>query len=209
VVTPGAVAGAPPSDAVVLFDGRDLARWQARDGGPARWSVADGAMTVVAGTGDIATRDGFASCQLHVEFASPAHVDGDGQGRGNSGVFVMDRYEIQILDSYRNDTYAHGSAGAIYMQHAPLVNASRPPGAWQRLDIVFHAPAFDADGKLARRATFTILHDGVLIQDHVEVMGITAHDVPPYYEAHAPRLPLRLQDHGNPVRFRNIWIREL
>jgi hypothetical protein len=209
VVTPGATPGAPPSDATILFDGKDLSRWQALEGGPAPWSVGDGAMIVIPGSGDITTRDGFGSCQLHIEFATPARVEGEGQGRGNSGVYLMGKYEIQILDSYRNDTYPHGSAGAVYKQHAPLVNASRPPGEWQSYDIIFHAPEFDADGKLTRRATFTILHDGVLIQDHVEVMGITAHDKPPYYEAHPPRLPLRLQDHGNLVRFRNIWIRDI
>jgi len=124
-------------------------------------------------------------------------------------VFLMNNYELQILDSYQNPTYFHGQAGAIYKQHAPLVNASRKPGEWQAYDVVFHAPKFDADGKLIQRATFTVFHNGVLIQDHVIVMGVTSHDKPPYYEAHAAKMPLSLQDHHNPMRFRNIWIREL
>nr|HEX4314722.1 DUF1080 domain-containing protein [Kofleriaceae bacterium] len=211
VVTPGAASSDPPSDATVLFHGGsgDLASWRASDGGVAPW-LADGSDLVVApGTGDLYTRAAFGSCQLHVEFATPAVVHGDGQDRGNSGVYLMGLYEIQVLDSYRNETYAHGGAGAVYKQHAPLVNASRPPGQWQSYDIIFHAPAFDADGKLVARATVTLLHDGVLVQDHVELMGVTSHDQAPYYQAHAARLPLRLQDHGAPVRYRNLWIRDL
>jgi 3-keto-disaccharide hydrolase len=211
VVTPGALPGAPPSDASVLFDGTDLSRWVSQDHPeqPAPWVVADGVMTVKPRSGGIQTKDGFGSCQLHVEFATPALVQGDGQDRGNSGVFLMSRYELQVLDSYHNTTYFDGQAGAIYMQHAPLVNASRPPGEWQTYDVVFHAPVFNADGKVLSRATFTVFHNGVLVQDHVEVMGDTFHDRPPAYEAHPARMPLALQDHHNPMRFRNIWIRPL
>jgi hypothetical protein len=211
VVTPGAAPGAPPSDAIVLFDGKDLSQWvsQSAAGGPAPWVVADGVATVKPGSGGIQTKQAFGSCQLHIEFATPSVVEGSSQGRGNSGVFLMNNYELQILDSYQNPTYFHGQAGAIYKQHAPLVNASRKPGEWQAYDVVFHAPKFDADGKLIQRATFTVFHNGVLIQDHVIVMGVTSHDKPPYYEAHAAKMPLSLQDHHNPMRFRNIWIREL
>ena len=211
VVTPGATPGAPPSDAIVLFDGKDLSQWvsQSAAGGPAPWVVADGVATVKPGSGGIQTKQAFGGCQLHIEFATPSVVEGNSQGRGNSGVFLMNNYELQILDSYQNPTYFHGQAGAIYKQHAPLVNASRKPGEWQAYDVVFHAPKFDADGKLIQRATFTVFHNGVLIQDHVIVMGVTSHDKPPYYEAHAAKMPLSLQDHHNPMRFRNIWIREL
>jgi hypothetical protein len=211
VVTPGATPGAPPSDAIVLFDGKDLSQWvsQSAAGGPAPWVVADGVATVKPGSGGIQSKQAFGSCQLHIEFATPSVVEGSSQGRGNSGVFLMNNYELQILDSYQNQTYFHGQAGAIYKQHAPLVNASRKPGEWQAYDVVFHAPKFDADGKLIQRATFTVFHNGVLVQDHVTVMGITFNDKPPYYEAHAAKMPLSLQDHHNPMRFRNIWIREL
>ena len=211
VVTPGTTPGAPPSDATVLFDGKDLSQWvsQSAAGGPAPWVVADGVATVKPGSGGIQTKQAFGSCQLHIEFATPSVVEGSSQGRGNSGVFLMNNYELQILDSYQNPTYFHGQAGAIYKQHAPLVNASRKPGEWQVYDVVFHAPKFDVDGKLIQRATFTVFHNGVLIQDHVIVMGVTSHDKPPYYEAHAAKMPLSLQDHHNPMRYRNIWIREL
>jgi hypothetical protein len=217
VVTAGATPGAPPSDAVVLFDGRDLASWVSeKDGSPAKWTVADGAMTVKPGAGGIRTKQAFGDVQLHIEFATPGIVKGTGQGRGNSGIFLAANtaaggsgYEVQVLDSYENATYWHGSAGSIYKQHAPLVNASRKPGEWQVYDIVFHAPRFDADGKIARRATFTVFHNGVLIQDHVDVMGITSHMGPPYYEAHPEKLPISLQDHGDLVSYRNIWLREL
>ena len=211
VVTPGATPAAPPSDAIVLFDGKDLSQWvsQSAAGGPAPWVVADGVATVKPNSGGIQTKQAFGSCQLHIEFATPSVVEGNSQGRGNSGVFLMNNYELQILDSYQNPTYFHGQAGAIYKQHAPLVNASRKPGEWQAYDVVFHAPKFDSDGKLLHPATFTVFHNGVLVQDHVTVMGITFNDKPPYYEAHAARMPLSLQDHHNPMRFRNIWIREL
>jgi 3-keto-disaccharide hydrolase len=210
IVTPGATPGAPPSDAIVLFDGKDLSQWVSDKGNaPAPWKVADGILTVEPGSGGIHTKDGFGSAQLHIEWATPSEVKGEGQGRGNSGVFLMSTYEVQVLDSYQNKTYFHGQASAIYKQHAPLVNASRKPGEWQTYDIVFDAPVFDGDGKLLKRAYFTVFHNGVLTQNHVEVMGVTAHDKPPYYEGHAAKLPLALQDHENPMRFRNIWIRNL
>jgi hypothetical protein len=215
VVDPGTPStqdrpGAPPADAVVLFGGTDLAKWRtAADGTPARWKVADGVMEVVKGAGDIQTADAFGDCQLHLEWAAPTPAVGEGQQRGNSGVFPMGRYEIQVLDSYQNKTYPDGQAAALYGQHPPLVNASRPPGQWQTYDIVFHGPRFDGQGKLLRPARVTVLHNGVLVQDDRELTGPTAHKARPPYAAHPDRLPLKLQDHGDPVRFRNIWIREL
>jgi hypothetical protein len=200
--------GPPPSDAIVLFDGQDLRQWQGDKGRPARWKIEDGAM-VVNGTGNIRTRQAFGDCQLHFEWATPAKVEGEGQGRGNSGVFLMGHYEVQVLDSYQNKTYYHGQAGAIYKQSPPLVNASRKPGEWQSFDIIFHAPKRDAEGKVIKPATLTVLHNGVLIQDHFEILGTTYNDRAPVYDPHADKMPISLQDHGNPVRYRNIWIREL
>jgi hypothetical protein len=194
----------------VLFDGNDLSRWQAADGSPTKWIVKADVMQPVKDAGYIWTKQSFGDCQLHIEWATPDKVEGEGQGRGNSGVFFGgQRYEVQVLDSYNNKTYYHGQAGAIYKQYAPLVNASRKPGQWQTYDIVYHAPRFDDQGKLAQPGTFTVLHNGVLIQDHVAIMGTTTHDKPPAYEAHPVKQPIALQDHGNPVRFRNVWIREL
>jgi hypothetical protein len=212
VVAPGS-AGAPvpaPSDAVVLFDGTSLAEWvRQSDGGAAGWRVTDGHMEVVGGSGTIATRRSFGDVQLHVEWAAPAPPHGEGQERGNSGVFLMGRYEIQILDSYRNDTYADGQAAALYGQTPPLVNASRPPGEWQTYDIVFRRPRFGPDGSVVQPARATVFHNGVLVQDNVAFTGRTVHGRKAVYEPHEDRLPLVLQDHGDPVRFRNIWVREL
>lgn len=202
VIDPGH-AGKAPSDAVVLFDGHDMSAW---DGGD-KWRIADGVAT--ADGGGIVTRQSFGSCQLHLEFATPSKVEGEGQGRGNSGVYLQGRYEVQILDSYENQTYFDGQCGAIYKQYPPLVNACRKPGEWQTYDIIFEAPKFDAQGKLAKPAYVTVLQNGVLIQNHVALEGSTAWDRPPAYEAHPPKQPLHLQYHGNPVRFRNIWLREL
>jgi hypothetical protein len=202
-------AGRAPSDAVVLFDGKDLSKWSHKDGSAAKWKVENGHAEVAAKTGYIYTRQAFGDCQLHVEFSEPVPPKGESQERGNSGVFLMGLYEIQVLDSYENKTYADGQASAIYGQYPPLVNASRPPGQWQSYDIVFHAPRFDKDGKLTRAARVTVLHNGVLVQDNVEPTGPTEHGERPPYKAHAEKLPLGLQDHGNPVRYRNIWIREL
>ncbi len=208
IVTPGRTSADPPSDAIVLFDGKDLSRWQGQNGAPARWIVRDGYVEVVPGAGEITTRDTFGDVQLHIEWATPAVAKGEGQDRGNSGVF-LGPYEIQILDSYDNKTYFHGQAGSVYKQHAPLVNASRKPGEWQTYDIVFHAPRFDEQGKVIDRARVTVLHNGVLIQNNAEIYGITYNDRPALYIAHDLRQPIHLQDHGNPMRFRNIWIRRL
>jgi hypothetical protein len=163
----------------------------------------------VAKTGSIRTKQGFGDCQLHVEWATPAVVVGNSQERGNSGVFLMDTYEVQVLDSYDNKTYADGSAAAVYGQYPPLVNACRKPGEWQTYDIIFHRPRFDEAGKLLSPARLTVLHNGVLVQDNVELTGPTGHHVRPPYKAHPDRLPLSLQDHGNPVRYRDVWIRSL
>jgi len=200
---------APPADATVLFGGADLARWQKEGGGAAGWKVEHGHVEVVPGAGGIATRDGFGDAQLHVEWMAPLPAVGEGQERGNSGVFLMGRYEVQVLDSYDNITYADGQAAAIYGQYPPLVNVSRPPGEWQSYDIIFHRPRFDAQGKVTRPARMTVLHNGVLVHDDVELSGPTAHQRRPPYERHDDRLPLSLQDHGTRVRYRNIWIRSL
>lgn len=208
IVSPGATAAEPPADAIVLFDGKDLSQWVGKDGSPAKWEVKDGVATVNK-TGAITTKQEFGDMQLHLEWATPAEVKGEGQGRGNSGVFLNNRYEVQILDSYNNKTYVNGQAGSIYKQHPPLVNASRKPGEWQTYDIIFHAPAFDDAGKVTKPARITVLHNGVLVQDHAEVMGTTSHDKAPQYEKHAAKQPISLQDHGDPMRFRNIWVRPL
>lgn len=207
IVTPGQ-GTLPPSDAIVLFDGTDLAAWESAGGGTARWHVSDGAMTVAPGAGDIRTRQAFGSVQLHLEFRTPAVVSGEGQGRGNSGVFFHERYEVQVLDSYENRTYSNGQLGSVYKQYAPLVNPARPPGEWQTYDILFDAPVFDADGDLLKPAYLTVILNGVLIHNHVEVRGDTPYRGLPVYEAHGPG-SIKLQDHGNPTSFRNIWVREL
>jgi hypothetical protein len=214
VVDPGTASGQdqpgrPPSDAIVLFDGKDLSEWQGANGTQAKWKVENGYMEVVRGTFGISTRQGFGDCQLHVEFRTPFPATGEGQGRGNSGVFLMSKYEVQVLDSYENKTYPDGQAAAVYGQYPPLVNASRPPGQWQSYDIIFRRPRFDKDGKLLNPARLTVLHNGVLVQDNVELTGPTGHHERPPYQPHADRLPISLQDHGNPVRYRNIWLRDL
>jgi hypothetical protein len=200
---------APPSDAVVLFDGSGLGAWRHTDGSPAGWVVEDGAMTVLPGSGDIETSEAFGDVQLHIEWRAPPMIEGEGQGRGNSGVFLQQRYEIQVLDSFDNRTYSNGQAGSVYKQYMPLVNASRGPGEWQSYDIVFEAPLFDEDGALEKPAFVTLFHNGVLVQNHVELGGPTEYIGRPEYVAHPVKLPLKLQDHGNPVSFRNIWIRPL
>jgi hypothetical protein len=214
VVDPGSAStqdrpGRPPADATILFDGTDLSKWQHKDGTPAKWKVENSYAEVVAKTGYIYTKQAFGDCQLHVEFREPTPPHGESQERGNSGVFLMGLYEVQVLDSYENKTYADGQASAVYGQYPPLVNASRPPGQWQWYDIVFHGPRFDAGGKLLRPARETVFHNGVLVQDNVELSGPTEHGERPPYKATSEKLPLALQDHGDPVRFRNIWIREL
>ena len=197
-----------PSDAVVLFDGTDLAEWRGRDG-TAGWKVEDGAFTVVPGTGSLITKRSFGDVQLHIEWRTPTEIVGEGQGRGNSGVFLMGLYEVQVLDSFENRTYSNGQAGSIYKQFIPAVNATRAPGAWQSYDIVFMAPRFASDGQLEQPATMTVLHNGILIHNHVTLRGPSVNVGEPEYEAHENKLPLTLQEHGNPVSFRNIWIREL
>src|SRR5205085_4953996 len=197
VVTPGATNADPPSDAIVLFNGRDLSRWRSAEGGPAKWIVRDGYVEVMPGAGDMVTADKFGDAQLHIEWATPTVVKGEGQERGNSGVFLMERYEVQVLDSYQNETYYHGQAGAVYKQYAPLVNVSRKPGEWQAYDIIFHAPRFDKNGKLLTPATITVLQNGVLVQDNVEIKGLTAAKGAPKYVPHSLKQPLALQDHHN------------
>ena len=199
----------PPSDAIVLFDGTDLSEWRSADGGPAKWVVEDGAIESVPGSGYLYSARGFGDVQLHVEWAAPVPARGRSQGRGNSGVFLMGLYEVQVLDSYQNDTYPDGQAAAVYGQYPPLVNACRPPGEWQTYDIVFRRPRFRPDGGLAAPARITVIHNGVLVQDGVEPWGPTAWLQALPYTAHADKLPLAFQDHGNPVRYRNIWLREL
>ncbi len=208
VVTPG-VGNAPPSDAVVLFDGTDLSGWESRDGNPALWEVEEGAMTVVPGTGDIRTKQGFGDIQLHLEWRTPEVIKGEGQGRGNSGVFFMEKYEIQILDSYDNYTYPNGMAASVYKQAIPLVNVCREPGEWQTYDIIFMAPRFNEQGRVTIPARITVIQNGVLVQNNVEIWGTTRYIGLPAYTKHEDKLPISLQDHGDLVSFRNIWIREL
>jgi hypothetical protein len=202
--------GKPPSDAVVLFDGSSFDLWKSSNNdGPVPWVIEDGAMVVTPKSGGIETRVGFGDVQLHIEFRCPLPASGSGQRRGNSGVFLMKHYELQVLDSYENETYVNGQAGSIYKQHPPLVNASRPPGEWQTFDVVFIAPRFTADGSLVSPARFTVFHNGVLVQHDVELRGGTTNRGTPAYSAHPDRLPISLQDHNNPTAFRNIWIRKL
>jgi hypothetical protein len=212
VITPGTESAAP-SDAIVLFDGSQasMSKWTDGKGGPAKWIVRDGYMECTKGSGPVKTKQEFGSCQLHVEFATPSKVTGSGQGRGNSGVFLQGIYEVQVLDSYENVTYPDGQCAALYGRGVPLVNASRKPGEWQSYDIIYHRPIFKGS-KVVRKATFTVFHNGVLVQDHVELTGGTGWQGPhaiSEYEPHEDKGPIMLQDHGNPVRYRNIWIREL
>ena len=211
IVTPGK-PGEPPSDAVVLFDGKDLSKWHVNGKEPG-WKVEDGAMVVppsrTPGGGTITSKDEFGDCQIHVEFATPNPPKGRDQGRGNSGVLIMGRYELQVLDSFENLTYPDGQASAIYGQHPPQVNASRPPGEWQAYDIIFTAPKFAADGTVEAPAYITALHNGVLTQNHVALLGPMVYRDLARYKPHGPKGPIGFQDHGNPVRYRNIWVREI
>ncbi len=213
IITPGTFSteekpGKPPSDAVVLFDGTDLSRWQSAKGGPAGWKVENGYLEVAPRTGDIETRDKFGDSQFHVEWRTPTPPQGESQERGNSGVFLFGQFEVQVLDSFENITYADGQAGAIYGQYPPLVNATRQPGEWQAYDIVFLAPRF-SEGKIQKPAYVTVFHNGVVIHHHTEILGSTGHRILPKYVDFGPTGPLRLQDHGNTTRYRNIWVRPL
>jgi hypothetical protein len=204
VITPGEKPSDPPSDATVLFDGKDLAKWQGGD----KWDIKDG-YAIVQKT-DITTKDSFGpDYQLHVEFATPEKVSGSGQGRGNSGVFLANKYEVQVLDSYDNKTYFDGQCAAIYKESPPMVNACRKPGEWQSYDIVFESPRFDADKKLVKPGYVTVIHNGLVVHNHFELQGSTNFDRPPAYEPHPEKQPIRLQNHGNPVRYRNIWVRDI
>jgi hypothetical protein len=215
VVDPGypgdqSKTGKAPSDAVVLFDGGDLAQWSDVDGKPTKWIIREGVMECVKGSGYIRTWRSFGDCQLHVEWATPSKPEGTSQGRGNSGVFFGGmRYEVQVLDSYQNKTYADGSAASVYGQYPPAVNVSRGPGQWQTYDIIYLAPRFEADGKLKSPARLTVFHNGVLVQNNVEVTGPTGWVDRAPYAAHPVKQPIAFQDHGNPVRYRNVWVREL
>jgi len=203
--------GKAPSDAIVLFDGTDLSQWTDPNGNPTRWIVGDGYMECVKGSGYIKSKRKFGSCQLHVEFATPSTVKGSGQGRGNSGVFLMDQYEVQVLDSYDNHTYPDGQCAALYGRAVPLVNACRKPGEWQSYDIIFHRPIFKGK-RVVKKPAFTVFHNGVLVHDHVVLQGGTGWDGPHAisdFKPHKDKGPISLQDHGNPVRYRNIWVREI
>ncbi len=208
VVTPG-VGTLPPSDAIILFDGSNLDNWVGRNDQAVPWTLSDEIMTVVPRTGDIRTKQGFGDVQLHIEWRTPAEVKGEGQGRGNSGIFLMDRYEVQVLDSYENVTYPNGQAASIYKQHIPLVNACRKPGEWQTYDIIFMAPRFNDQGRIIHPARITVIQNGVLVQNNVELWGTTKFVGLPQYEAHSDKEPIRLQDHNDLVSFRNIWVRKL
>ena len=212
VVTPGtestqAEAGKAPSDALVLFDGKDLSHWEAEGGGEPTFKIKSGYME--AAEKGLQTKDKFGDIQLHAEWSEPEDIKGESQARGNSGFYIMGRYEVQVLDSYKNDTYADGQAAALYGQYPPLVNAMRPPGQWNVYDVIFHRPRFDESGKVTQPATVTVLHNGVLVQDHSELKGATGHHQAGDYTKHPDREPLHIQFHGNPVRFRNIWVRDL
>ena len=202
--------GDVPGDAVVLFSPeKGLSQWEAEKGGAPEWTLSGDHLTVKAGTGMIRSMEKLGSMQLHIEWRSPTEIVGEGQGRGNSGIFLMGMYEVQVLDSYNNRTYSNGQASSIYKQHIPLANATRPPGEWQVYDIIFTAPEFNSDGTLQSPARVTVIHNGVLVQNNVELLGPTEYIGKPSYKAHDAKLPLALQDHGNPVSFRNIWVRPL
>ncbi len=203
VIKPGANPSDPPSDAVILFDGKDLSHWNGAD----KWKIEDGVL--IEGKGDITSKDAFGDCQLHIEWSAPTPPTGSGQGRGNSGIFFMNTYELQVLDSFNNETYADGQAGAIYKQTPPMVNAMKAPGEWNVYDVIFIAPRFNDDGTLKSPAYVTAFHNGAVILNHFELLGDTPYHRPPEYKKHPATGPIRLQDHGNPVRFRNIWVRPI
>jgi hypothetical protein len=212
MVTPASVPGGPPSDAIVLFDGKDLSKWVTRGKRgkiiEPQWKVENGYIEVVGGSGDLISKEKFGDAQIHVEWAAPARVGGAGQLRGNSGVIIMSNYEIQVLDSYDNPTYADGQAGAIYGQWPPFVNPARKPGEWQTFDIAFEAPSFEG-GKLVKPAYVTVFYNGVLVHHRQEIIGRMVHRKVATYAPHGAEEPLMLQDHDFPVRYRNIWVRRL
>jgi hypothetical protein len=203
VAVPGETSGAPPSDAIVLFDGTNLSQWEGGD----QWLVAEG--VAIPRGGEIRTKQSFGDIQLHIEWAPPAEIEGEGQGRGNSGIFLMGQYEVQILDSYHNPTYFDGQAASIYKQTPPLVNAMRRPGEWNTYDIIFTAPEFRVNGTVSQPAYVTVIHNGVVALNHFEILGSTSYTEAPTYKAHAEKAPFSLQFHGDPVQFRNIWVREI
>ena len=208
MVTPG-LNGQPPSDAIILYAGtQDTSKWQTPRGGSIGWIASD-SLTCVPRSTDIKTKQAFGDCQLHVEWRTPLPAVGQSQGRGNSGVYLMGLYEVQVLDSWENETYYNGQAGAVYKQYIPLVNASTPPGTWQTYDIIFTAPRFNTDQTVARPGYLTVIHNGILIQNHVQLKGPTEYIGMPAYRYHESKMPLMLQNHTNPVSYRNIWIREL
>jgi hypothetical protein len=209
VVSPGKTSMDAPSDAIVLFDGKDFSKWLSNNGDEVKWKLENNTMTAVPGTTDIKTKQGFGDCQLHIEWRTPAEVKGNGQGRGNSGVYLMSRYELQVLDSYKNLTYSNGQAGSIYKQYMPMVNACRPPGEWQSYDIIFTAPKFNIDSTLRSPARMTVFQNGILIQNNVSLWGNTVYIGIAKYIMHGDKMPLLLQNHGDAVSYRNIWIREL
>lgn len=210
VITPGQTPVEAPSDAIVLFDGTNLNEWTNGKGEGAEWIVADGCVTVKKGTGTIQTKRVFNDFQLHIEWRTPAEVVGESQGRGNSGIFMQGIYELQVLDNYNNRTYRNGQAGSIYKQHPPLVNVCKAPGVWQTYDVIYIAPRFNEDGTYFTPPTITVLQNGVLVQNNVKMRGPTEYiGIPEYTVKKHGAGPIVLQDHGNPVSFRNIWIREL
>jgi len=209
IVIPGTNSTDAPSDAIVLFDGKNLNEWAFENGKAASWNLENGILTVTKGMGEIQTKKSFGDCQLHIEWRSPALVKGEGQGRGNSGIFLMGKYELQVLDNYENKTYSNGQAGSIYKQAAPLVNASRKPGQWQQYDINFTAPTFNKDSALKSPGRITVLHNGVLVQNNTTIWGATQYIGIANNKWHNEKLPIKLQDHGDAVSYRNIWIREL
>jgi hypothetical protein len=208
IITPGTGTSAP-SDAIILFDGKNTDEWESSTGEKVEWIVKDGALTVKPGKGIIKTKKLFADCQLHVEWRTPSVVVGESQGRGNSGIFLQGRYELQVLDNFDNVTYSNGQAGSIYKQNMPLVNACRKPGEWQTYDIIYKAPVFNENGSLKSPAFITVLQNGVLVQNHYELKGSTEYIGQPSYKKHETKEALVLQEHGNDVSYRNIWIREL
>jgi len=209
IITAGKTSLDAPSDAIVLFNGKDLSEWQGMDKKEAKWKLKDGYMIVTAGAGNIQTKKGFGDCQLHIEWKTPDSVKGESQGRGNSGIFFMGRYELQVLDNYNNRTYSNGQAGSIYKQFMPLVNVCRKPGEWQTYDVIFTAPRFNSDSTVKSSARITVLQNGVLVQNNVSLWGGTEYIGIPVYKMHGDKESIMLQDHGNPVCYRNIWIREL